>query len=367
MRAIICGGGTVGHIAPAVAIADEILKNEKDSEILFIGRENGEENNLILKRKYTLKTIKISGLNRKNFLKNIKIPYLLFNAYKKAKAIIKEFKPDIVIGTGGYVCLPVIKAASRLKIKSVIHESNAVLGLATRLLFKNCVNIFVNIPINNNRIQNNDKIIQVGTPVLEDFEGISRKNARLSLGIKDNEILILSFGGSGGAEILNECMLGLCENKPNFKRRVIHIHATGRKYYNEALKGKIKEDAAYKLKFMPYIEDMPKYMKAADIVICRAGAITIAELATIGVASILIPSPNVADNHQFKNAEVLEKDNAAILINESQLTPKLLEQTTRELISSEKKLDTLRKNITKFSSKNAAKKIYSAIKKIIAK
>ena len=178
MRAIICGGGTVGHIAPAVAIAEEILKNEKNSEILFIGRTNGEENNLIINRSYNLITIDIAGLNRKKLISNIKVPYLLFTAYKKAKKIIKDFKPDIVIGTGGYVCLPVIKAANRLKIKSVLHESNAVIGLTTRLLYKKCNRLFLGIRIDDFNPHKKENVKIVGTPVLTDFKKLSRKKEK---------------------------------------------------------------------------------------------------------------------------------------------------------------------------------------------
>ncbi len=368
MRAIITGGGTVGHISPAVAIAEEILKKEPFSEVLFIVRAKGDENRLIINRGYPLKEIEIEGLNRKKPAKSLKLPYIVLKAYSKAKKIIKEFKPDIVIGTGGYVSLPVIKAANRLKIKTVLHESNAVLGLCSRLLYKGIDRLLLNIPVEDKRINDDSKTILVGTPVLPDFKKLSRIEARKLLGIRSNEFLILSFGGSGGALVLNESIIALSDNPPSSDKRIIHIHGTGKKYYDE-LKDKIKanQNSKYELRLIPYIDDMAKYILSADLVISRAGAITIAELASCGALAILIPSPNVTDNHQFKNAKVLSDKNAVILLEESELSAQRLQALIEELLVSSEKASALRKNIKSFSGLKSAERIYKEISSLLKK
>ncbi len=334
MRVILCGGGTVGHISPALAIAEALKVKYKKCDILFIGRSGGDENRPVQAAKIPMKEIEISGFKRKLCIGNIKIAHRALKAYFKAKKIIKDYSPDIVIGTGGYVCWPVLRAAISLRIPAMVHESNACPGLVTKAVASKIDRVLLNLEGSDAEFKRKDNLRTVGNPIRADFINSDRRLARRKLGISDGEILISSFGGSGGSEKMNHTILAIMTSHSVKNKKIKHIHSCGRKYYKS-----IKEKYPTLTKgnrgciIKPFIDDMPTVISASDIVISRCGAMTLGEICAVGVAPILIPSPNVTNNHQYKNAKLLADDGAAIMIEESALDENSLLNAIKSLES----------------------------------
>lgn len=365
MRVLFCGGGTAGHISPAIAIAEALISKDRNTEVLFIGRDGGEENEAIKKASFKLETIEIYGIQRKLTPKNIKRLFVAAKAIGKAKKIIKKFNPNVVVGTGGYVCYPVLKAARKLKIPTAIHESNACPGLTTKLLAPKCDRVFLALKGAENEFKNKENIIIVGNPVRVDFGNIDRAGARRSLKIKDKEFLILSFGGSGGSEKMNEALLSLMKNHSSKNKNIKHIHATGKKYYSktETMREKYTNEKNG-CEIRAYIDNMPTLMAAADLVISRSGAMTLAEMSAAGCAAILIPSPNVTNNHQYKNAKLFSEGGAALLLTEEKLTEKSLLEQVLYFENNPKKRAETKEKIKQFSMPDSKDKIIAEIAKI---
>ena len=363
MKVIICGGGTVGHLTPGISIAEIIQKNERNSAVLFIGRENGDENDVIIRNGFKLKTLKISSFKRRITTKNLKAFSIMLKALRESKKIIKKESPDIVIGTGGYVCWPVIRAAQKMKIPTVMHESNFSPGLATRSLASRCDKIMLHFALSEKEFKRKDNLVTVGNPIPEAFSRITREEARKKLGLTDRDFFILSFGGSGGAEKMNESIISLMKNYSSRKIEIKHLHACGKKYFEQMKK---ENDALAKghngCKIVPFIEEMPTYMKAADTVISRSGAMTLSELSECEIAPILIPSPNVTNNHQYKNAKTFTDSGAALMIEEHELNDRTLIDAVRYLQTNKGIREKIKKEIAKFKSVNAKKLIYEVIK-----
>lgn len=362
MKIIICGGGTAGHVTPGIAIAEVIKENDSSAEIVFIGREGGEENEITKRHGYRLEALRISGFTRKITPMNVKSLFLALSALKKAKSFIRSFKPDIVIGTGGYVSWPVIKAAQGLRIPTAIHESNVYPGLTTRTLAKGCDRVLLNYSETASYLKRKDNTVTVGNPILSDIVQGTRESARRKLGIRNDEIFILSFGGSGGSEIMNRNIIELMTQYSQSKRNVQHLHASGRKYFH-AVKSAHPEliQGTLGCRIVPFIEEMPTYMNAADIVISRAGAMTLSEIAAASVVPILIPSPNVTDNHQYKNSRLYSDADAALMIEEASLTPRLLIEKVNFLVENRSLRLKLRKNLRNFYKENTRELIYREI------
>lgn len=369
MRVLMTGGGTAGHINPALAIANTIKKNIPDAEIEFVGTERGLENTLVTKEGYKLHHVNIMGISRSLSLKNIKAAMLTVTSQFEAKKIIKKFKPDIVIGTGGYVCWPALKMAAKMGIPTIAHESNARPGLAIKQLQGDLDRILVNFKETENFIKNKEKVMHVGNPLRGGFGGLDYNEARKMLGIKDDETYVLAFGGSLGAQRMNEIVFEYMKNHGRNNKKVICHLATGKIYYEEF--SKMYKEAGLgdctNLSMMEYIHDMHVRMSAADVIICRAGAMTISELAMMKKASIIIPSPNVVDNHQYKNAKVLADADATVLIEEKNLDGKVFADAVNSLVSSKERRDTLSRNIVQFANIDANKLIYDEIIKLTRK
>lgn len=356
------GGGTGGHVNPAIAIANTIREKEKDSVIAFVGTSRGIENKLVPKFGYQVYHVEIRGLRRSLSLSNLKTAYLAVTSVFKAKKLVKEFKPDVVIGTGGYVCWPVVKAAADLGIPTVLHESNALPGVAVRMLEKYVDKVYTNFEATVDRLKYREKAERVGNPLISGFESGSRTDVK-----KGYKKLILSYGGSLGALRVNKEMIELMRDFSAKNPDVLHIHASGaiekettKKLFDENGLGKYPN-----LQLVEYIYDMPDKMREADLVIARAGAMTLSELAMMNKACILIPSPNVTDNHQYKNAYELEKKNAALVFEEKDLSEGVLVKAVSDLINDEDRLSEMRKNIGDFAVENTNQLIYDGIKELI--
>lgn len=369
MRVIVTGGGTSGHVNPALAIANTIRRNIPNSEIIYVGTSRGIENKLAPKEGYEVYHVDIQGIKRSFSLSNIKSLYLALTSPIKAKKLIRKFKPDIVIGTGGYVCWPIMKAAADMKIPTALHESNSIPGVAVKMLAKHVDRIFVNFESTVEKFpeEYRNKVMRVGNPLRADFLKLDYKGARESLGIdKKYSKFILSCGGSMGAEKINEAVLTFMRDYVKKHPEILHLHATGAIEY-EASKKMFSDyglDKCENIELVEYIYDMPIRMAAADLVINRAGAMTLSELAMMKKTAILIPSPNVTDNHQYKNAHELEKATAAVLIEEKELDGKTLENAVDKLLFSEdgKKLG---ENIKNFACPEAEKLIYDEICRLV--
>lgn len=370
MRVLITGGGSGGHVNPALAIANTIKQNDPTAEIAYVGTKKGIENKLVPKAGYPMYYVDVKGIKRSLSPSNIKAAYLAVTSPIKAKKIIREFKPDLVVGTGGYVCWPVVKAASQMGIPTALHESNAIAGVAVKMLQRSVDRIFLNFEKTGETLScDKEKLMKVGNPILGGFSSMTREEAREKLGIPDKyKYVILSYAGSLGAEKVNDAVLCLMREFTSKHPEVYHIHATG-SIELELCTSQFKEmglDKFENIELCEYIYDMPVRMAAADLTINRAGAMTISELAATGKCSIFIPSPNVAENHQYKNAKVLADKGAAALFEEKELTDgaKPLIAEVEKLLSDSSLREERSEKIRQFAVNDANKLIYNELKKL---
>jgi UDP-N-acetylglucosamine--N-acetylmuramyl-(pentapeptide) pyrophosphoryl-undecaprenol N-acetylglucosamine transferase len=364
------GGGTGGHINPAVAIANTIKKNHPQAEIAFVGTKRGKEKELVPKEGYPLYFVDVQGIRRSLSPKNIKALYLALVSPLRAKKLLEQYRPDFVVGTGGYACWPVMKAASKLGIPTAVHESNALAGLAIRKLQDGMDRIFINFPQTEEQIkkQNRHKVMHVGNPLREGFGGLSYENARKKLGLRDGEQMVLSFGGSLGAERINEAMLDLMGEYAPKHPEIRIVHACGTVKYGPIYEEFCRRglDALPNVMLTPYIYDMPTQMASADVVICRAGAMTISELALMKKACVMIPSPNVTDNHQYKNAKALADGGAAVLLEEKDMLSGRLTQEVSALLTDGVARHSMEEAIASFARTDANKLIYDELMRLMA-
>jgi len=354
MKVILCGGGTSGHVNPALNIAETLKRRDPSTEIMFIGTKRGIESTLVPKFGYPIEFVEVSGFSRKLTLKNIKSACQAVTSVSAAKKIIKRFAPDLVIGTGGYVSWPTVKAASKLGIPTLIHEQNAFPGVTTKMLSKVVDRICISFAgcekFFDEKYRN--KLVLTGNPVVVD--GMSRAEARHELGISDNEPYVLSYGGSMGAQKVNELVFSLMEGY-SIPQNVRHTHAIGRVGYEKfsAIAREKKFDTYKNLSINEYIYNMALHQAAADVIICRAGAMTLSELAIRGRAAILIPSPNVTEDHQYKNARLLADAGAAVVFRESEVDGKILSDTVADLLSNTNKRRRMEESVKNFAMTNS--------------
>ncbi len=370
MKIILAGGGTAGHINPAIAIAQTIKAKEPDSKILFIGNEGGLEQRLVKNAGFDIESISIRGFRRslsfKAMAQNVGTVFKAMSASKKAKSIIKSFAPDICVGTGGYVSGPVIKAAQSLGIPTVIHEQNAYPGVTTKMLSKKAKCVMLAMDAARDRMDSSCKFVLTGNPVRPEIIGVNKEEARKSLGV-DERPLVISFGGSMGARKINENIAQVIARSGKDKAYQ-HIHAYGQygKWFPDLLKEQgVDFDKCDNLDIREYIDNMNICMAAADLAVCRCGAITLSELQVMGKPSVLIPSPNVAENHQYHNAMALVKENAASVIEEKDLTPERLTQEIDKLLKNKELLKKYGENAKKMAITDSNDRIYDVIKKTL--
>ncbi len=371
MRVLISGGGTGGHINPALAIADKIKNSEKDAVIEYVGTEKGLEATLVPKAGYDIHYIKVRGFKRKLTLENIDALVKAYTSVWEAKRIIKSFKPDVVVGTGGYVCWPLLKAASKLGIPTIIHESNAYPGVTTRMLSKYATKILVGFDEAKKYLDcDKEKIILTGSPVSEKMLTANKQAARQQLGIDKDAKIILSAGGSLGARPLNENVYELIKNY-SLNKNIIHYHATGKsgwdvqsELYKKLGFEEIAQDTLKKnnVTVCKYIYNMYQLLPASDVTICRAGAMTLSELSVLGKAAIIVPSPYVTNNHQYKNAKTLSDRGAGVLIEEKDLTGEELIKQVKALLENDQERIKMEKAVGEFAIPDSLDRIYQIIK-----
>lgn len=355
MRFLFATGGTAGHINPALAVASYIKEQYPDSEILFIGTADHMEARLVPNAGFDFKTIKINGFKRslspKAIAANIKTVFRLFDSEKASKNIIKDFKPDVVIGFGGYVSGPVLQQAVKMKIPCCIHEQNAFPGITNKQLAKKVDKVMLTVEDAVRHLQPKNEVALTGLPVRGELLNKSKTAARIELGIADDKPLVLSFGGSLGARPLNEAMFDIiCENADNDS--VYHIHSVGtngKDFLEKFAENGFRQtsDGVYKkgnAEVRQYIDNMDTCMAAADLVVGRAGASSLSEIEAMGKASILIPSPYVAENHQYHNAMALVNRNAARILEEKDLTSEALKELINSILSDKSLLCEIEKN-----------------------
>lgn len=365
------GGGTGGHVNPALAIANTIKENDPASEIAFVGTPRGIENKLVPAAGYKLYHVDVRGLRRSFSPANIRAAWLALTSPAKAEKLIKQFRPDVVIGTGGYVSWPVVKAAAKMGIPTALHESNATPGMAVRMLSGDVDRIYLNFEAAGAGIRDKDKLMLVGCPMLgAPAASLTKAEARKKLGIPDDvSTVILSFGGSMGAEKVNDAVFTLMQRYTGGREGVWHTHATGA-IEKDIAAGWFRErglDKYKNLELLEYIYDMPIRMAAADIVISRAGAMTVSELALHGKCTVFIPSPNVTDDQQYKNAKVLAEADAALIIREGADCGDRLCAAVTGLCEHPENRAKMEENIKKFASPDANRLIYNDIVKLVKK
>jgi len=372
MRAILCGGGTGGHINPAIAIAKKICKEQPGSEILFCGGIGGLEEKLVPREGFRLETFDIKGFRRKldpkSIIYNVKALKKAITSQSKAKKIIREFKPDIVIGCGGYASYPVMKQAQSMKIPTAVLEVNVLPGVTTKVLSANADVLMLGFEETKKYFESyKEKIVVTGNPLRADILAADRAQSRSELGI-DSRPLIVSVWGSLGAEQMNRQMADFIalEAKDN-KHNLIHaIGGHGYTWVPELIASKGVNLSEHKnIDVRDYIYDMARVLAAADLVLCRAGAATLAELAVIGKPCIIVPSPNVAENHQEKNARALEHVGGAVVILEKDSSGELLYREACRLLDNPKLLREMGENMKKCGQSDAIDRIYTSICSVI--
>ena len=371
MRVLLTGGGTAGHINPALAIAETVLRNAPGSVVEFVGVAGGKEDELVPRAGYKLHHVKSTAVQGSRGLGRLKSLAMAATSpyFPSTVSIIKKFKPDIVIGTGGYACWPIMSAAARMGIPTALHESNAHPGMAVRRLQSKVDRIWINFPETAAAFGNSPKVVCVGNPILQDFSTIDQREAREKLGIPKEKTLILSFGGSNGAEKLNSAVIDFMKTTVASDANVIHLHASGKINYEDANKLFVEAelDKTKNCILRPYIYDMPLQMAAADLVIARAGAMTLSELALMKKACVLVPSPNVAENHQYKNAKALADAGAATLVEESEFPEGKFTTAVRELLASDKRRREQQSQIASFARTDACNRIWQDILELTGK
>ena len=373
MKFILTCGGTAGHINPALAVAGRLRELMPDCEILFIGAEGKMEMELVPREGYKIEPLKITNISRGHSLEaiihNLDTLKNVAVSTREAKRIMREFKPDVVIGTGGYVCYPVLMAASELKIPTAVHESNAVPGLTTKLLAEHVDKVMVGFEESRGAYHHPEKVEVTGTPVRGEFAAYSKALAKRELGLDTDEPLVVSVWGSLGAAHMNKIM-GELITMMDDSRPFRLIHSVGTRYFEDfmaTLRQCAPDFARFGADVRKYIYDMPRVMAAADLILCRAGASTLSELAYMGKPVIIVPSPNVTNNHQEKNARVLEKAGGAKVFLEGEFDAPALMDTVRGLLGDSAQLEAMSQAMLSLAVPGATDRICDIILSLPAK
>ena len=369
MKAIIACAGSGGHINPGIAIANQIMKKEPDSEIIFVGTKKGMENDLVKKAGYNLIHVKAGRFHRKLTWYNIRNMTYAFLGVFDAMKLIDKFKPDIIIGTGGFICVPVMKAAKIKKVPYVLHESNAYPGLSVKVVAKDAAKVLLGFEDAKGKLGENINTVYTGTPAKFDMDHmmeLNKEECRKALGLDEEKIgkrkVIFVTGGSQGAKKFNEIIINMIKKyKP---RNLFFVIAVGKDHYDASLAMLEEKDKKY-IRIEKFIYEMDKMYKASDLLITRAGAMTITELSIVRRPAILIPLPTAAENHQYFNAKAMENAGAGIVIEENVLNEDVLYDKIKEVIKQDDLLNEMGDNAAKLYIPNVEEKIYHEIKELV--
>jgi len=356
MRIVISGGGTGGHIYPALAYIRHVKEIHPNCQFLYIGTKEGLESKIVPRENIPFETIHITGFKRKLSFDNVKTIARFLKGVRDSKKLLKEFQPDIVIGTGGYVCGPVVYAAHKLKIPTIIHEQNSIPGLTNKFLSKYVNKIAISFPESESFFPK-EKVVLTGNPRGSEVLGKDGHLAKQSIGLHKDKNSVLIFGGSRGAKPINDAVI---EMIPIVKERDYQLlYITGEVHYNDVIQ-KVEKNGSIpeNVKILPFLHNMPEVLAGMDLVVARAGATTIAELTSLGVPSILIPSPYVTNNHQEKNARALAENHAAKMLLEKDLTGKTLINEIDTIINHKEKLEEMKEASKKLGIKDASNRLY---------
>lgn len=369
MRAIIACAGSGGHINPGIAIANTIMKKEPDSEIIFVGTKDGMENDLVKKSGYKISHIRAGRFHRKITFNNIINVFNSVLGIFDAEKLIKTFKPDVVIGTGGYICVPMMKAAKSKKVPYCLHESNAFPGLSVKIASKGAGKVFLGFKDAESRLGSGINCVYTGTPAKFDMDhmmSLDKETCKKELGLDKNTIgdrkIIFVTGGSQGAKRFNEVIISMVKKyKP---KDLYFVVAVGNDNYETAIQMLDEQDSKY-IKIEKFVYEMDKMYKAADLLITRAGAMTITELGIVRRPAILVPLPTAAENHQFFNAKAMENAGAGIVLEENILNETVLYDKIKDVIYDSNLLDSMGDNAAKLYKPNVETKIYEEIKNLL--
>lgn len=358
MKVVVSAGGTGGHIYPALAVLEKLKKEDKNLEILYIGTKNRMESEIIPKRGIDYIGIEIYGFS-KNIVRDIKNVFLITKSYHKCLKILKEFKPDIVLGFGGYVTYPVLKAAKKLNIKTFLHEQNSIVGKTNKFLSKDIDLVAVSFLSTLNKFPKARKVIYSGNPCGE--------NALTTKGIKKSEIgldnkkkLVIVVAGSLGSSSVNEKLKEFLRLSKKSDFQVLYI--TGKSHYEEFIKG---TRFGSNIKVLPYLDNLAGLMRNCDLIVTRAGASTMSEILALNLPAIFIPSPYVAGNHQYYNALEIVKNNAGLMLEEENLNGETLFNMVTDLLNDKKKYEIMKMNLKNLGKTDSSDVIVKEIKELV--
>lgn len=371
MRVIFTCGGTAGHVNPALALAGYMREKDPDTAVLFVGTPTGMERELVAKAGYDYAAVEVDSFRRsmrpEAMRHNLHAAGALARSGPAAKAILREFRPDLVVGTGGYASYPMVKAAAKAHIPTAVHESNMVPGLTTKMLEEYAGVIMVGFEDCRQHYRHPERIAVTGTPVRGDFFRLSREEARKKLGFDDDAPLVVSFWGSLGASHMNEAMVDFFRREDAEGYPFRHIHAAGKGSW-PVMEQKLRElglPRSPRLDVRQYIYDMDVVMAAADVVLCRAGASTISELTALGKPTVMVPSPYVTNNHQEKNARLLETHGGAVVITEPEATGGGLYDAVSAILSESEKRSSMARAMKELGIPDATERIYDTVMALV--
>lgn len=362
MRLLVSGGGTGGHIYPALALIEEVKKKDSTAEVLYVGTKKGLESRIVPDAGIDFKTIEIQGFKRSLSLENFKTVYLFLKSIHDSKKIIKEFKPDVVVGTGGYVCGSVVYAASRMNIPTVIHEQNSVAGVTNKFLSHFTDKVAISFDAVRDAFPAK-KIVFTGNPRAQQVAHMKNKNRLSEYGLSDAKKTVLIFGGSRGAEKINEATLKAMSKFKDQDFQVLFV--TGRVHYDQIMEQAKQSTIPANFVIQPYIANMPEILPEIDLIVGRAGATSLAEITALGIPSVLIPSPYVTADHQTKNAMSLVDKKAAEIVKESDLSGDVLADLVIKLMKDEDKRAEMANNASEVGVRDAADRLYNVLEDLI--
>ena len=372
MNVIFTCGGTAGHVNPALALAGYMQKQDPQVQVLFVGTPDGMERDLVEKAGYAFRGIPMGGFQRSlghgGLAHNLRSLSMLTKSHSRARAILRDFRPDLVVGTGGYASFPALYAAQSMKIPTCVHESNAVPGVTTKMAASRATRVLVAFEESVKHYKHPEKVAVTGTPVREDFFTLTKEAAKEKLGVNDGRPLIVSFWGSLGASGMNAQMADMLALEAG-KEPFHHIHGAGKSGYAAVLKALAEKGVDLKdhpsLQVREYIYDMAPVMRAADLVICRAGASTVSELTALGVPAIMVPSPYVTNNHQEKNARALETHGGVEVLLEQNSSGQALFQTAAGILHDDVRREAMASAMAELGIRDAAQRIYETVQELL--